>query len=368
MKIAFIGSRGFPGFNAGVEKSLEEICPRLAKKGHDISLYCSGHVSTPEPVFKGAILKRTPAINSKHLETISRVVESGWVALFEDYDIVHYHSIGPALMSWMMRLGRSKTVVTVHGLDWQRAKWGKLARMSLQLGERASIAFPDATVVISKVLQRHYKEKHGKDVICIPNGVTVMPPLSPDIITSRWGLKGGDYILFASRLVPEKECHTLISAYQKLKNPAIKLLIAGASWHSDDYVKSLHQLAAGNPNIIFAGWAEGDILKELFSNALMYCLPSQIEGLSLSLLEGMSYGVCPVISDIPENTEIVEKNGISFKTGDADDLARKLQRLIDDPSECRSFGLAAREAVSQTYSWDRHTDELERAYLRVLSS
>lgn len=366
MRIAYIGSRGFPGFNAGVEKSLEEICPRLASRGHSITLYCSDHVSTPEPVFRGAILKRMPAFNSKHLETITRVIESGWQAIFEDYDIVHYHSIGPALMSWMTRLARCKTVVTVHGLDWQRAKWGKVARLSLQLGEKASVAFPDATVVVSKFLQRYYRERHNREVVCIPNGVTITAPLAPDIITSRWGLKGSDYILFASRLVPEKECHTLIRAYNRLKTD-VRLLIAGASWHSDDYVKTLHDLAGGNPNIIFAGWAEGDILKELFSNAFLYCLPSQIEGLSLSLLEAMSYGICPVVSDIPENTDVVESNGVSFKTGDDADLAAKLQALIDEPARTKSIGLAARQAVGEQYSWDRHAEELEKTYMNLIN-
>src|SRR3989344_269125 len=158
MKIAFIGSRGFPGFLAGVEKCLEEVCPRLAPQGHPITLYCSTKVTTKEAVYKGVFLKRTPAIHTKHLDTVSRVLVASIDALFRNYDIVHFHSIGPALLSWITRFGRCKTVVTVHGLDWQRAKWGKFAKACLRIGEQAAVLFPHQTVVVSKPLARYYRE------------------------------------------------------------------------------------------------------------------------------------------------------------------------------------------------------------------
>lgn len=366
MKIAIIGSRGFPGFNAGVEKSLEELCPRLADRGHEITLYCSSQVATTETYYKNTRLKRMPAIPSKHFETISRTVISALHALFGRYDIVHFHSIGPALASWIARFFcGSKVVVTVHGLDWQRAKWGRAARVSLQIGEQASILFPNRTIVVSKHLKRYYEDRYKKNVSYIPNGVNICEPLAANLIRQKWFLVSKGYILFVSRLVPEKECHTLIQAFRNVETDK-KLVIAGASWHSDDYVEDLKKQAMGDPRIIFTGWAEGDLLNELYSNAYLYCLPSTIEGLSLALLEAMSFGLCSLVSDIPENTDVIQRNGRAFKTGDVGDLTRKLQELIDHPEEVLSLGVDAKEAVQNEYSWERNCEDLEQAYLELL--
>ena len=200
-----------------------------------------------------------------------------------------------------------------------------------------------------------------------PNGVALNHPLPANLIRKKWLLSGKDYIFFVSRLVPEKECHTLIKAYQNLQTDK-KLVIAGSSWHSDAYVKELKVLARGNPNILFTGWVDGDLLKELHSNAYLFCLPSQIEGLSLALLEAMSYGVCPLVSDIEENLDVVKENGVAFKTTDAADLSAKLRQLIDDPSYTCQLGLAAKNSVEERYNWDRNCDELERVYFNLLKN
>ncbi len=367
MKIAHIGSRGFPGFQAGVEKSLEEICPRLADRGHEVTLYCSDHVTTAEPLYKHTILQRVPSFPTKHLETLSRVTLAAWDAAFRNFDIVHFHSIGPALLSWLTRVNKCKTVVTVHGLDWQRSKWGWAAQKTLQLGEKCSVVFPHHTVVVSKFLKRYYKEQYQRDVSYIPNGVNLEEPVPPGEMCEKWQLEPKEYILFASRLVPEKNCHHLIEAFRKVDTD-VKLVIAGASWYSDDYVKHLQAMAAGDPRIIFAGWVEGDSMKELYSNALLYCLPSEIEGLSLALLEAMSFGVCPLTSDIPENLDVIENHGITFKTGDVKDLRKRLEKLIRDPSRTARVGSAAREHVRKEYSWDRDCQELEQTYKNLLNA
>lgn len=366
MKIAHIGSRGFPGFQAGVEKSLEEICPRLAAKGHEVTIYCSDHVTTAEPLYKQTILRRMPAVSTKHFETLSRVTLSAWDALFQKYDIVHFHSIGPALMSWLTKPAKCKTVVTVHGLDWQRAKWGWVAKKALQLGEKCSVLFPDHTVVVSKYLKRYYQEQYQKEVSYIPNGVTVQEPLAPEEMKKKFPIESKQYLLFASRLVPEKGCHLLIEAFRKV-NTKMKLVIAGSSWHSDAYVRELHEMAKWDRRIIFTGWTEGNLMKELYSNAYAFCLPSEIEGLSLALLEAMSYGVCPFTSDIPENLDVIEKHGVTFKSGDVEDLQKQLQYLVENPERTAELGLEARGLVQKEYSWDKDCDKLERTYQKILS-
>lgn len=366
MKIAHIGSRGFPGFQAGVEKSLEEICPRLAARGHEVTLYCSDHVATSEPVYRKTILKRMPAIPTKHFETLSRVTFSAWDAIFQNYDIVHFHSIGPALMSWMTRSPKRKTVVTVHGLDWQRAKWGWAAKKALQFGEKCSVLFPDQTIVVSKFLKRYYQDQYQKEVDYIPNGVNLEKPWPAHEVRRKWRIEPKKYVLFASRLVPEKACHHLIEAFKKVKTD-MKLVIAGASWHSDEYVKKLHAMSGNDPRIVFAGWIDGDLMKELYSNAYLFCLPSEIEGLSLALLEAMSFGVCPLTSDIPENLDVIEHYGVSFKTGNVDDLRLRLQQLVSNPARTSQLGDAAQAHVRREYSWDRDCEELERVYEKVLN-
>ena len=366
MKIAHIGSRGFPGFNAGVEKCLEEICPRLTARGHDVTLYCSNEVRTAEPIYKNTIVKRTAAIPTKHLETFSRVALAAGQSLFESYDIVHFHSIGPALLSGISRMGRAKTVVTVHGLDWERAKWGPLARWTLKVGEVSSILFPHQTIVVSKYLLRYFEEHYHKKVIYIPNGVTPYLPFDPAIIKEKFGLGSRNYILFAARLTPEKECHMLIEAYKKIKTNK-KLVIAGAQWHSEGYEAQLHRQARGHPGIIFTGWAEGDLMRELYSNAYLFCLPSTVEGLSLALLEAMSYGVCPLVSDITENLDVIENHGVSFETENVVDLRAKLEDLLNHPEKTENYGRSAKRHVAERYSWDDVTFELEKVYMGLLA-
>ena len=367
MKIAHIGSRGFPGFNAGVEKCLEALCPRLTARGHDVTLYCSNEVSTAEPIYKNTIVKRTGAIATKRLETLSRVAVAAWKTLFESYDIVHFHSIGPALLSWIPRLGgHAKTVVTVHGLDWQRAKWGPLARWTLKAGEVASVLFPNQTIVVSKHLQRYFSKHYRKQVNYIPNGVTLHPSLEAHLIKEKWGLAFRDYILFAGRLTPEKECHLLIEAYKKIKTNK-KLVIAGSNWHSEGYEAQLHRQARGHPNIIFAGWVEGDLMKELYSNAYLFCLPSTVEGLSLALLEAMSYGVCPLVSDIPENLDVIESYGVAFETENIVDLREKMADLLKNPEKADGYGRQAKRHVADRYSWDDIAAELEKVYVKLLA-
>lgn len=366
MKIAHIGSRGFPGFNAGVEKCLEELCPRLTARGHEVTLYGSDDVATAEPIYKNTIVKRTVAIPTKHLETISRVAVAAWQSLFESYDIVHFHSIGPALFSWIPRLGRAKTVVTVHGLDWQRAKWGPVARWTLKTGEVSSILFPHETIVVSKYLSRYFEEHYQRRVTYIPNGVTLYLPFDPSAIKEKFGLGSRDYILFAARLTPEKECHTLIEAYKKIKTRK-KLVIAGSEWHSEGYEAQLHRQARGHPGIIFTGWTDGDLMRELYSNAYLFCLPSTIEGLSLALLEAMSYGVCPLVSNIAENLDVIEDHGVSFEAENITDLRAKLEDLLNHPEKAERFGRSAKGHVAEHYNWDDVASELEKVYEGLLA-
>jgi glycosyltransferase involved in cell wall biosynthesis len=365
LSISMVGSRGIPATYSGIETALREICPRLVQRGHDVSVYTSSDVAYEGDFFEGVRIVRIPAISTKHLETLTRVMLSLWQEVHERNDIVHFHALGPALFSAFPRLLARRTVVTVHGLDWQRNKWNKFAAGVLRTGEFASARFPNATVVVSPVLKTYYDAKYGIDSVCIPNGVDLPVVRAPDLIVREYGLRKHGYLLFASRLVPEKGCHLLIEAFKTLETDK-KLVIAGSSGHTDRYVAELRALASGNPNVLFTGFVSGQLLAELFSNAYLYVLPSEIEGLSVSLLEAMSYGLCVVTSDIPENVVVTEGDcGHSFHSGDSRDLAQRLSILLNDEPAVLSTGRKARLHVGTTYSWERVTDLTEAVYCSI---
>lgn len=372
MKIAFIGLRAIGSSAAGgIEKAIEEVSTRLVTLGHDVTVFTRAKYDTQAGgEFRGVKLKRLPAIYTKHLEAISNTI----VAVFHSltgYDVVHINATGPALLAFVPRLFGRKVVVTVHGLDWKREKWGAFAKVWLWLGAWAAAAFPDRTTVVSRTLLEHYRGRHAGKVVYIPNGV-VLPDLAAvrDAVNPL-GLAKGSYILFLSRLVPEKGCHTLIRAFRDVDTDR-KLVIVGPPSHSEDYAVELRRLANGDPRIIFAGARFGSEKDALFRDAYAFVLPSTIEGMALVLLEAMSFGTGCLCSDIPENLEVIETSSgdardrvaATFRVEDVDDLRVKLIGLLNDSSRVSTFGRLAREHVAASFDWDgivRQYDDVYRA-------
>jgi glycosyltransferase involved in cell wall biosynthesis len=364
MKIAMVGSRGIPVTYSGVETSIQEIAPRLVDKGHEITVYARNYYPDIPDSFKGVAVKKLPSLNTKHFDTLTHAFLSTIHTLKEPYDIVHFHTIGPSIFSFLPRIFGMKTVTTVQGLDWQRAKWGKIASLCLRLGEFSSSNLCNHTITVSKTLKGYYDRKYKRGATYIPNGTQMPPePRRPHLIT-KFGLSDQNYILFLARLVPEKGCHYLINAFTELDTD-LKLVIAGGTGHTDQYVQTL-KIMSGNKNIIFTGYVSGDMKEELFSNAYIYVLPSEIEGLPISLLEAMSYKKCVLASNITENLEVV--NGVSptFVNKDYHDFKNKLQQLIMDKDRVRQYGLTGFELVKRTYTWDKITDKIERIYFDLM--
>jgi glycosyltransferase involved in cell wall biosynthesis len=363
MKIAMIGSRGIPETYSGIETALKAMCPRLVARGHEVTVYCRSYYGFPDE-YEGVRLVSLPSINTKHLDTLTHVLLCTLHSLFQDFDILHYHALGPTLFAWLPRARGRRVVATVQGLDWQRAKWGAIARKTLQLAERTSARLPHRTIVVSRVLESYYTTRYGSSAVYIPNGVD-MPAATPSPrLIKEYGLKGDDYILFAGRLVPEKGVHGLLEAYSQLGTNK-KLVIAGEGVHSEEYVATLKETAG--PDVVFTGHVVGELLAELFSNAYLYVLPSAIEGLSLSLLEAMSYGLCVVASDIPENREVVGGRGFTFNSGDWQSLAGVLEHLLGDESAVTESGLKARAHVQQEYGWDSITERTDQLYRSLIA-
>ncbi|UCF79363.1 MAG: glycosyltransferase family 4 protein [Candidatus Eiseniibacteriota bacterium] len=363
MKVAMIGQKGIPATYGGIERHVEEVGTRLAARGHEVAVYCRYYYTRMKDKYRGVKLIRLPSIRTKHLDTATHCAVSTLDAMVRGFDVVHFHALGPSLFSALPRLAGAKTVVTIHGLDWQREKWGPAASWVLKRCEYPAVSFPTRTVVVSRTLQEYFREKYGVESVVIPNGTNIPTP-RPLSRLKKKGLEPRKYILFVGRLVPEKGCHYLIEAYQKLETDA-KLVIAGGSSFSSEYVESLKRHASDR--VLLLDYVYGDDLEELWSNALLVALPSTLEGLSISLLEALSYGKCVLVSDIAENLEVVEDCAPSFRSKDVGDLRRKLEELLAAPDVLASYEERAKQHILQRFTWDGVTKSLEQLYVELLS-
>ncbi len=355
IRVAMIGQKGYPPVHGGIEKHVAELAARLPGLGCDVEIYSRPHYSAANgPAdLPGVRIRRLPSIPTKHLDAISHTILSTGHALFHGADVVHYHALGPGLLSGMPRwMNRQSTVVTVHGLDWQRDKWGRLASGVLRVGESASVGLPNRTIVVSRALREHYLEQHKRATTYIPNGIA--PPVyqEPRLIREQ-GIEK-EYVLFVGRLVPEKGCHLLLDAWRKLPGSVrdrYDLVIAGDAGFTPGYVEELRQAAP--KGVRFLGYVHGTILEELYTNTALVVLPSTLEGLSITLLEGMSYARCCLVSDIPPNIEAAAGEAVLFESGNTQDLGKMIAALLNDPELRREKGEAAQIRAIENYSWDR---------------
>jgi glycosyltransferase involved in cell wall biosynthesis len=364
LHIAFIGGRGVISKYSGIETYYEEVGQRLVAMGHKVTVYCRTYFTPAQKEHGGIRLVRLPTVRSKHLETALHTLLSTIHAMFSESDIVHYHALGPALFSFLPRLLGKKTIVTVQGQDWKRKKWGRFAAAVLRLGESASIKFPNTTMTVSRTLQEYYQSRHGAETTYVPNGTTFRQRRRTSQLEG-WELDSGNYILFLGRFSPEKNCHLLIEAYKKI-DTQVRLVLAGGSSYTDDYATQLRN--HGDDRILLLDWISGNALEELLTHAMLFVLPSDIEGLSLALLDAMGARVCVLASDIPENLEVVEGAGFTFRHGDVDDLQSVLELLISDPEMREVAVLAAEQRIREGYLWPQITREIEQVYRRVMES
>ena len=359
MRIAIIGQKGIPATFGGVEKHVEALAIRLGKAGHEVIVYTRAWYAAPQKHFsKGVRTVVTPTVKSKHLDAIVHTLTSTLHAIFLGVDIIHYHGVGPALLSWIPRLlsPSTKVVATFHSIDRKHQKWGLIARVMLRLGEKAACTFPHETIVVSRGLQEYCRKHYGRDTHFLPNGVQAASKKSGTDAIRQFGLKKDGYIAMVSRLIPLKGAHYLIAAYKLLKRRGLtagkNLVIIGDSAFSDAYVAKLRDLAKDDQDIVFTGYLSGKPLHQAFSNAYAVVHPSEFEGMPIAILEAMSYGKTVVSSDIPGNLEVTRVHGVNFKSKDVNDMADKLAYVIANPKFAKAKGAAARDFVMANYQWD----------------
>ncbi len=356
LRIGMLGLKGIP-YPAGIENFTEQVGWRLVARGHEVTVYVRPYVDVGHS-HRGVRIRHLPSIQTKHFDALTHTFLASLDVLFAGLDVVHYHALGPSVFSFVPRLRGVRTVAQVHALDWQRAKWNPFARACLRRAEACAVRFPNRTIAISNGLKAYLERKYGQAVDYVPTGVEIYEPYAVREI-AKWGLAPHSYVLFLSRVVPEKGCHHLIAAYERLRTDKL-LVVAGPESGEPEYYAALRRTC--DPRIRFVGGVTGDALHELFSNAYTYVVPSDVEGLSHALLQGLSHGRCVLASDIDANLEALGGCGLTFRSGDVDDLSQKLQFLIDNPSFVHGCGAPARARIRQHYSWDHVVDRLEAIY------
>lgn len=368
-KIAMLGHKSIPSRQGGIEIVVEELAVRMAALGHQVTIYnrSGHHVSGKEfdqkklREYKGIRMKYVPTIDKKGLAAMSASFFAAVAAAFGKYDVVHFHAEGPCAMLWLPKLFGKRCIATVHGLDHQRAKWGKFASTYIMLGEKCAVRFADEIIVLSEGVQKYFLDTYGRKTRFIPNGVNRPVLHEAEIIKDKFGLEKDTYILFLGRLVPEKGLRYLLQAFKQVKTDK-KLVIAGGSSDTDEFASELWEMAKDDDRIIFTGFVQGQELDELYSNAYVYTLPSDLEGMPLSLLEAMSYGNCCLVSDIDECASVVEDKALVFRKSNVDDLKEKMQLACDRVDIVLQMKACAADFICKKYNWDDVVNETLSLY------
>ena len=372
-RIAMIGHKFIPSRNGGVEVVVTNLAPHMVRRGWDVTCYNRtdedfkrARKQSPLPAeYEGVRLIWTPTINRRGLAAMSASVIASIRAAFGRYDLLHYHTEGPCVLCGLPRLFGKKIVVTVHGLDHRRQKWGRFASAYILMGERAAARHAHRIIVLSRGVQDYFRDTYHRETVLIPNGIDPAENKPADEITRQFGLGYRDYILFLGRLVPEKGIHYLIEAYKALRTGK-KLVICGGTSDTDQYVRQLRDMAGNDPSILFTGFQQGAVMEELYSNAYLYCLSSDLEGMPLTLLEAMNYGCCCVTSDIGECVDVMDGCGFSFPKGDVNALRDTLQDLCDHPDKADEYRDKARRVVAEKYTWQDIAAKTDALYRQAL--
>ncbi len=369
MKIAMLGHKRIPSREGGIEIVVEELCTRMVGQGHDVTCYNrkGHHVSGKDfdnevsNTYKGIKIKNVFTIDKRGIAAMTASLTGAIAAAFGKFDVVHFHAEGPCAMLWLPKLFGKCCIATIHGLDHQRAKWGKLASTYIMLGEKCAVKFADEIIVLSEGVQKYFMDTYGRKTRFIPNGVNRPVLRKADVIKEKFGLEKDSYLLFLGRLVPEKGIRYLIEAFKQVQTDK-KLVIAGGSSDTEEFAEELKQLAEGDDRILFTGFVQGEELDELYSNTYIYILPSDLEGMPLSLLEAMSYGNCCLVSDIEECASVVEDKAMIFKKSDVKDLKEKLQEACSQPEEVENLKEQAADFICKKYNWNDVVEETLELY------
>lgn len=370
MRILMIGQKGIPAQYGGIERHVEELAMELNKKGNEVIVYArSWYTEKKLKEWNGIKIVYTPGIHTKNLDAISHTLTATIHALFQKPDIIHYHGVGPSLLSWIPRLflPNTKIVSTFHCIDRYHQKWGRIAKLFLILGEWSACVFPHKTIAVSRNIKNYCLNEYNREATYIPNGARKIYS-HPNISLKQFGLKEKKYLAMISRLVPHKGAHYLIAAWQKIKkiNPELirgyKLTIVGDSAFTDQYVAGLKKLASKDEDIVFTGWVQGKNLDAIFKQTTLLVHPSENEGLPLTVLSGMAAGVPVLVSNIAEHLELIDDKNFTFINTDVNDLAEKIIFILKNKQLAEAIGCQNQKKAQEIYSWEKIGEQTEKLY------
>ena len=366
MKIFVTGTRGIPDIPGGVEHHCQGLYPKIVKKGHEVFLCTrSSYLTTKIDEWQGVKLINCFAPRMKSLEAIVHTFIALLKARWYSPDLVHIHAIGPSILTPLARLLGLKVIVTSQGPDYDRQKWGKLAKFVLRVGEKMAGYYANEVIVVSSVIAEIMRERCHRESNLIYNGVNLPQKSKESDFITKIGTEPGKYILAVARFVPEKGLHDLINAFKALEGD-YKLVIAGDADHETDYSRNLRRMASEDDRIILTGYITGEPLNQVYSHARLFVLPSYHEGLPISLLEALSYGLAVLVSDIPANKEVDLSSERYFKCGNVIDLQRKMETLLDkDLTEIQKRDLRLR--IEEKYNWLTIAEQTIEVYKKALT-
>ncbi|MEM9747205.1 MAG: glycosyltransferase family 4 protein [Actinomycetota bacterium] len=366
MTVSMIGSRGLPEQAGGVERVLEAVCVRLVESGRaGVTVYCANWLEHDDEEYRGVRLRRVRGPETKYGDTLVRSMLATFREMFRGSDVVHYHSIGSAPLALLPRLTGKKVVVTVHALDWQRAKWNGLATKLLQFGEWAAVRFPHETIAVGQEIKEYLEERYDSEVTYIPNGAEKRVHVDPSPLIEDHGLRPGAYALFVGRLVPEKGVHLLVEAIRQLPDLDAQVALVGPDWYELEYTAKLKEMIGDDERIKLVGTAGDELLAQLYSGCAVFVLPSDVEGMSLSMLDALAYGNAIVTSSIPPNRNLVGDAAVVFEAGNVDALRDALEEVFTQKGRmCELRKLAVER--SKDYDWDGISAQWADVYDRLV--
>ncbi len=362
LKIAIMGFRGIPACYGGFETFIEELAPRLVKKGHNVTVYGrSNIIDYKKEYYKGVRIVLLPTISHKYLDTVFHTFLCVVHSLFRKYDVVFILNAANSIFSILPRLAGKKVAVNVDGIERRRKKWGRIGKRWYSFGEFFSVIFPNVTVSDAGIIQEYYRKKYNKNSVMIPYGAYTENISSKEIL-KKFGLEENEYFLYVSRLEPENNAHIVIEAFENVLTEK-KLIIVGGAPYADEYIHLLKKTK--DPRIIFTGFIFGKAYRELQSHAYCYVHATEVGGTHPALIEAMGFGNCTLVNDTPENVEVLDGTGIIYKKNSVQDLKERMQSLVDHPHVIEQFGEKAKRRIEKSYSWDTVADEYDKLFINL---
>ncbi|MGB3653552.1 MAG: glycosyltransferase family 4 protein [Rivularia sp. (in: cyanobacteria)] len=372
MKIAVIGAKGLPPMQGGIEHYCAEVYPRMVANGHSVDLFARSSYTNSSWLenydFEGVKVISLPDVRMRGVNAFITSALGTLATTGNRYDIIHFQALGPSLFTGLSRITtNSKIVVTCHGLDWQRAKWGNFSTRLIKMGEQAAVRYAHAIIAVSDPLKTYFGQNYGREVVYIPTAPASYAESNLDFVYgSKLGLERGKYMLFLGRLVPEKRPDLLVEAFKNLQ-PSWKLVLAGGVSHTKSFTASLLKEIALDRNIVFAGELRGARLAEIVRSAGLFVLPSDVEGLPMAMLEAMREGIPILASNIPPHQQLIGGGrGRLFEAGSLESCINELSWATENSTQMAAMAEDAQNYVNLNYSWDSITNETLKLYKTIL--